>query len=629
MALTDKKLQKYAKDLAGGDVSQKYAAAAALAEGDERAIYPLIKALSDESPAVQEAAMQALIKIGGEVAAYMTLPVLRKGAAQRNAALVVLKELGAKSVPLLYDLLRDLDDDMRKFALDLLGDIKEGVQMDKIAPMLNDKNPNVRASAARALGCLGDKNAVSYIESALKDEEWVAFSALEALGAIGGEDVVYPISRLLQSASDTLKFSALETLGMIDCRKSKNVLVTYIKETSDFTRAIAVKSLLKLGIEPSMNYFSFEIQELLDADDWADKLLAVGGIKALKDKSSILKLVDLAGSLDMAHPDSQERYDAVVDAIRAVADCKELIDILGGVRPPASSMKFRGKAILVELLGKLNCREAVGELMNLLRNSIASVRDIRRGAALALVEIADASTVETLIDALEDEDCHVKKHVVYALRKIASPRAFEPIANLLNGEKCEDVVEEAVRALLAIDTKKFVAIADGMDENIRVHAARYCMDPALVLKFSYDKLASVRTTAVIRLAEFDAPQAAARIDEVMKEPDAEMRKVAVIGLTRAVRFSEVLLSALNDKEMWVRFYAVKALSAIISSGGGASYTEELLNALQDEDVPVVLAAMDALKDVGGEEVFNAISQLSTGHADPNVREKAGEVLKSL
>jgi HEAT repeat protein len=108
-----------------------------------------------------------------------------------------------------------------------------------------------------------------------------------------------------------------------------------------------------------------------------------------------------------------------------------------------------------------------------------------------------------------------------------------------------------------------------------------------------------------------------------------MRKVAVIGLTRAVRFSDVLLSALNDKEMWVRFYAVKALSAIISSGGGAAYTDELLNALRDADVPVVLAAMDALKDIGGEEVFNAISQLSTGHADPNVREKAGEVLQSL
>jgi len=628
MAFTDNKLHKYARELAGGDVSKKYAAAAALAEGDERAIYPLIKALSDESPAVQEAAMQSLIKIGGEVAAYMTLPVLRKGAAQRNAALVILKELGTKTVPLLYDLLHDLDDDMRKFALDLLGDIKEGVQMDKIVPMLNDKNPNVRAAAARSLGCLGDKNAVSYIETALKDEEWVAFSALEALGAIGGEDVVYPISRLLHGASDTLKFSALETLGMIHCRKSKNILVTYIKETNDFTRAIAVKSLLKLGIEPSMNYFTREIQEMLDADDWEDKLLAVGGIKALKDKSSIIKLLDLAGSLDMAHPDSHERYEAVVDAIHCVADCKGLIDILGSAEG-ASSLKFRGKAILVELLGKLNCREAVGELMNLMRNSIASVRDIRRGAAHALVEIADESTVDTLIEALEDDDCHVKKHVVYALRKIAGPKAFEPIAALLNIEKCEDVVEEAVRALLAIDTEKFVGIADGMDEKIRVHAAMYCKDPALVLRFSYDKIAAVGITAVMRLGEFDTPETAARIDEVMKDPDPEMRKVAVIGLTRAVRFSDVLLSALNDKEMWVRFYAVKALSAIISSGGGAAYTDELLNALRDADVPVVLAAMDALKDIGGEEVFNAISQLSTGHADPNVREKAGEVLQSL
>jgi HEAT repeat protein len=626
MALTDKKLQKYARELAGADGSKKYAAAAALAEGDEKAIYPLIKALSDESPAVQEAAMQSLIKIGGicgEVAAYMTLPVLRKGAAQRNAALLILKELGTVTVPLLYDLLHDRDDDMRKFALDLLGDIKEGVQMDKIVPMLNDINANVRAAAARALGCLGDKNAVSYIESALKDEEWVAFAALEALGAIGGEDVVYPISRLLNSASDTLKFSALETLGRIDCKKSKNVLVTYIKDTDDFTRAVAVKSLLKLGIEPSMNYLSRDIHEMLDADEWEDKLLAVGGIKALRDKNSIIKLLDLAGSLDMAHPDSRESCDAVFDALKTVADCKGLIDILGS----ESSLKFRAKAILVELLGKLNCREAVGELMSLLRGSIGNMRDIRRGAALALVEIADESTVDALMDALEDDDCHVKKHVVYALRKIASPRAFEPIAALLPAEKCEDVVEEAVRALLAIDTEKFVAVANGMDEKIRVHAARYCTDPALVLRFSRDKAAAVRTSAVMRLGEFDTPEMNARIDEVMKDPDADMRKVAIIGLTRAVRFSDALLSALNDKEMWVRFYAVKALHAV--AVGGSRYTDELINALRDEAVPVVLAAIDALKDIGGEEVFDAISRFSAQHANANVREKAAEALVKL
>lgn len=80
------------KNLASPDAGKRRSAVEALSFGDVRAVYPLIKALRDSHPGVQDAAMRSLISIGGEVAAWMVLPLLREDPFLRNAAMVILKE---------------------------------------------------------------------------------------------------------------------------------------------------------------------------------------------------------------------------------------------------------------------------------------------------------------------------------------------------------------------------------------------------------------------------------------------------------------------------------------------------------------------------------------------------------
>src|SRR4030067_3403579 len=110
------------KNLGHPDASRRRAAAEALAEGDERAVYPLIKALRDDNYGVQDAAINSLMKIKEEITAYMMLPLLREEAFLRNTALMILREMGPIAAPLLPVLLKDKDDDIRKFALDLIHD---------------------------------------------------------------------------------------------------------------------------------------------------------------------------------------------------------------------------------------------------------------------------------------------------------------------------------------------------------------------------------------------------------------------------------------------------------------------------------------------------------------------------
>ncbi len=145
-------LNRLIKNLTHDDASKRRAAAEDLSEGDQRAVYPLIKALRDDNFGVQDAAMHSLMQLKGESTAYMVIPLLRENSFLRNTAIVILREIGKETIPLLEILLDDKDDDVRKFALDLIHDIEYCEYKEKIVVLLKeDTNANVRAAAAKTL----------------------------------------------------------------------------------------------------------------------------------------------------------------------------------------------------------------------------------------------------------------------------------------------------------------------------------------------------------------------------------------------------------------------------------------------------------------------------------------------
>src|SRR4030066_1764432 len=126
------RLLKFIKNLSHYDPSKRRSAAEALSEGDERAVYPLIKALRDDNLGVQDAATHSLMAIKNEVTAYMMLPLLREDSYLRNTALIILREMDNFTIPLLIVLLNDKDDDVRKFAINLICDIQYCNYPDKL-----------------------------------------------------------------------------------------------------------------------------------------------------------------------------------------------------------------------------------------------------------------------------------------------------------------------------------------------------------------------------------------------------------------------------------------------------------------------------------------------------------------
>ncbi len=466
------RLTKLIKTLSHSDASKRRSAAEVMSEGDERAIYPLIKALRDENFGVQDAAMRSLIAIGGEVTAYMVLPLLRENSFLRNTALIILKEIGKVSVPLLYPLLSDKDDDVRKFALDLIYDIRHCDYPEKIAGILKeDPNANVRAAAAKATGVLQHKETIAQLIDALKDDEWVCFSALEALAEIKDETSIDSITALLNSPSDTIRYAAIEAIGKIGSSRAGNALIEHISKTDGLEKTATIKSLVQIGTIPSIAGISDTLIDMLTNGDWEEKNIALKGLVNLKEKSAIYPMVDMAGSLDPSEPDNEEKLKITKDAIQAFGCADTLIDILG-----TPSVRCRGKVIAIEVVGNLKCKRAVPCLIKLLSSEF---RDVRRASIKSLAETGSDDAKEFLIDAINDYDSHVRKSAVAALGTIGEMAAFEPLIKLLHTEKYNDVIEEIIKCLLKINSSLFLSHINDFNDKIRDIAARFTADTKL------------------------------------------------------------------------------------------------------------------------------------------------------
>lgn len=450
------------KSLSSPDVSKRRSAAEALACGDERAIYPLIQALRDSHPGVQDAATRSLISIGGEVTAWMVLPLLREEAFFRNTAMVILREIGAVAIHHLPPLLRDKDDDVRKFAIELISDAGGREYAEKLVERLtDDTNPNVRGAAAKALGDLGCREALPQLVAALKDIEWVRFTVLQSLCRLGDEDAVEPILELLSDPSPATRRTAIDALGAIGSPRAGDALLAHLGRTDGADRPIVLMSLLRIGVPlPGDGYPGDLLGIFLDDDEeWEDRITALRGLIGIADRDALRAIFDKTGSLDATNPEDEGTLRSIKELLPSCGHPESLPALLDD-----PSLRFRGKTILAELVGELRIPEAVHGLVGRLHDD---VRDVRRAAASALGRINDDEALEGLLASINDNDGHVRKAVVAALGALGRKEAFESLLVLLREEKYTDVAEEAVRALSAIDRERLSAESGTLEERAR------------------------------------------------------------------------------------------------------------------------------------------------------------------
>jgi len=611
-------IKKTIEKLSAKDPSVRRKAAEDLSEGDERGIYPLIKALSDENTGVQDAAMRALISLGGEIVAYMALPLLRENSYLRNTGLIILRQLGSVSVPLLYPLFKDKDDDVRKFAIDLLSEIQSGVNPALIVPTLTDTNANVRAAAAKALGELGYSDAIPELVKALSDDEWVSFYALQSLGELKAEEAIPAIAALIDSPSLVVRFSAIETMGKLASQAALSALMSYLPRASDDEKTAIVKSIIQIGATPDMQELTEHVLSLFQEDDWDDKEIALKGFSALKCVKAIPVLVESAGFLDPFNPDTEEKTELLKETILSIGGEDELIRLLD-----SPDLKYRGKSFVIGLLGQMKSKKAAGKLSAYLKDVS---RDLRRVSAEALGEIGEHASVEELMETSQsDADAHVRRSAIEALGMIGSKDAYEVLKALLAVEKYPDLLEKIVESLMKIDSSKFLTDISGYSSAIRQIIARTTSDIKTLSGLTEDSDNDVMIAAIGSLGRIGSDKAVDKIISFLKHVTPEVRKAAVISLGDARMCSSELFNALSDEDPWVRFYAIKSVASACDS---EVVIQKIVAMINDSYIPVVMAAIDVIRDIGGREAYEALTPYEE-HENPDVREKVREVLNTL
>jgi HEAT repeat protein len=613
-----KNANKLIEKLRSKDPTARRKAAEGLSEGDARGIYPLIKALSDENTGVQDAAMRALIALGGEEVAYMVLPLLREGSYLRNTGLIILRSLGAVSVPLIYPLLKDKDHDIRKFAVDLLSEIQTAVDPSALIPMLEDENANVRAAASKGLGDLGYRDAIPHLTRRLIDEEWVCFYALLSLGELKAEEAIPAIASLFASSSEAVRFSAIETVGKLGSKTALPALIAFLPKASEDEKLTAVKSIVQIGMSPDMKELASHVIKLFEAGDWEDRQIALEGIKQLKLAEAIPQLIDAAGTLDPSNPDNDEKLAAIRQTILDINSEDELIELLN-----SRDLKFRGKTFVINILGAMKSGKAAGSLTIYLKDVS---RDLRRASAEALGQIGDSMPIDELLESVKtDADSHVRKAAIEALGNIGSKNAYKALKDFLISEKYDDILEKVVDALGKIDRNSFLSDIASYSSNVRQIIARSAVDLQTLLDLTDDADAGVVVAAINGLGRIGSDEATRRAISFLKNANAEIRKATVIALGEARQCPDELLAALGDSDPGVRFYAVKAIAAACP---GEACIEKIKAMINDEYIPVAMATIDAIREVGGREAYEALAQYEE-HSNADVREKVREVLSSL
>jgi len=419
---------------------------------------PLIAALDDRSSAVRAAAAEALSSFArGRDEALQVLPerLSHMGDEGRCAAAHFLGlTLIDESVEILVGMLEDYSSEVRCAAAAALRDgVKRPTAIESLVRALGDPEPEVRLTAAKTLGELGETE----WEKAVKGET-ADFERLGSCGgfrsiipllrvmsrsrrdeaemqaaakglAVLGKNALAPIAAALEDRFLSVRRTAVEMLGNLGDAKAVEPLLRTLTDSDEDVRLAAAKALVVLhqateGREAELSTARITEVLLLLMGDTSSSVRAVA-IRALGDLRCGRAIQPLMEALEDRFEDRFTVF-AVAEALAKLGN--QVFDPLLKILREAGGGQSRRRASAAEALGYLGDKRAVPPLIEMLRDADA---DIRARAAGALGRLGDRTALEPLLSVLKDKVSVVQLNAISSLGKLGDPRAAEPLCEVL------------------------------------------------------------------------------------------------------------------------------------------------------------------------------------------------------
>lgn len=601
---------------------------------------PLAGALGDMDHGVSEAAMEALMKIGGADAAAATVPLLKRSEARlRNRAIEILISTGHGATPYVTALLHDEDDDAVKFAVDILAGTGDAEPSVVVAELLKHPNANVRGAVALYMGRAQPYGATRYIVEAMRDaEQWVRFSAVEAMGLLGDVRQLEPLLEIAREESGAVMDAAIDALSrMATPSNSYEILMTLndcIKEDAVMPVSSIVEILEKAALASwDVNKFVtlrdmlFKIFDNAAEDPDIDRRkTALRGFVLLRDCRGISRVLRFMYALDELDEDTEEYIISALGDLCAEFDLPD--EVLERIKKGG-----KNTITLIKLTGRMRSAEALPALELAMERG---ERNEMRAILAAIEEIGSADSEKLLYKAIYSSDGHVRKIAARTLARVAGDKAADNLFAMIIRERYRDVIEGVTDALAGMGSEVvragFIELLSSERVNLREMGCRglgkmgeeASTEP--LIKALEDEDPVVRKAAYVSLAMLGAPSAMEPVIKGLTLCD-EDTCIAIMDSLNAVATDELvetLRRKLADKSLWVRYHAVTLLGEMIDRGS----EEALIDMLCNDEPPVKAAAAGALARMDSERALPILKSMHED-ADPSVSfaiEKAIEVM---
>jgi HEAT repeat protein len=444
---SSERVHETGKDTSNPDLKKTVISALGKVGGRPETVRALILMLQEADQRYRLASIESLAQIGSRAqtaAPFVAKLIEEPDMSLRRQAFKTLIEMGDTGITLLEDYASIPNPAIRREAIDTLGENKiadEG-SVGAVLAAMQDVNDEVRSSAVKALGEIGDRSdkVLRALIKALRDDR-TKLAAATALGKLTPESkiAVDELVPLLEDANDEVRNSAAKALGEIGDRSDK-VLRALIKALrDDRTKLSAATALGKLA--PESKIAADELTPMLHDPSFEVRGSAARALAAMEPES-IAAIPALINALDPEDYLSDIKF-AVVDAIVKV----------GNPAIPFISASLREKEVnpeVVSMVGNLgkDANSLAPDLIRLIGNPNARVR---MAAITTVARInPDWELVRpALVKALNDPDHLVRRAALDSLSKIGGANAASSIvAELKNSDK--DVRELAAQILIRI-----------------------------------------------------------------------------------------------------------------------------------------------------------------------------------
>lgn len=566
----------------------------------------LVRLVAHEQP--DDAAMEALIDV------LLDLVLEPDSVSARAAGQEALVAFGRTIVPRIMTRL-DRTDPRSRLLVDLLGSVGSAREIPELAEIALDPkvDENMRASAATALGSLGDDLAVAALEKLLDDS--TEMLTLYALDGLRSASAVVDVAKLLPHLEKPIsRRAAVGLLGSSGSVDAISKLVPMLGDKMAGVRAAAAQALFALH-----RHFSEVGRTHLVPSVVAEVSPQI--------REKVRALVE--------HRDRGVCCAAI--ALAAMAADEEVVPLLFGRMD--DPIVYEQAVALVARLGPSANEALVGAMSEVESNSR---EQLFRLIAAVQADVIDPRLIETLMAGLSDPSEGIASAAADALKKVGGRSVMAALYRACSqegavGEHAADALAEIAQRVGGRRHDELTLLIGGTWPQEGALAQNLCrvvgklgladyVPPLVSMLGSHD--VRVRVAAAHALGHVSGEhEGVSALSFSLADEESQVRAAACrsLGLLRAPRSVQPLLSATADPSPLVRAAAVQALVAIDNPISFARLREIILD---DASPTVVVHAIAGLGHSRQDQDLTLLMSLCSAK-DHEVVKSAARALRSF